>query len=97
LGPGAQLAGEVGQKDQLTGHSFGVPGEELVDHAAGRLGYPRVQQRGRGDDQDGAGLELAGGSWGQQQTEVAVGDPAGLQDLAVGVDVELPHWFRSAA
>src|SRR5215218_4014459 len=39
LGPGAQLAGEVDQKDQLTGLSFGVPGEELVDHAAGRLGY----------------------------------------------------------
>jgi hypothetical protein len=59
-----------------------VAGEQLVDQAAGRLGNPRVQQRGWGDDQDGAGLGLAGGSWWQQQAEVAVGDPAGLQDFA---------------
>jgi hypothetical protein len=73
LGPGAQLHREVGHKHQL------------VDQAARRLRNPRVQQRGRGDDQDGAGLGFAGGSWRQQQAEVAVGDPAGLQGLAEGV------------
>jgi hypothetical protein len=50
-----------------------------------------VQQRGWGDDQDGAGLGFAGGSWRQQQAEVAVGDPAGLQGLAEGVGAELVH------
>ena len=41
-----------------------------------------MQQSGRGDDQDGSGLGFAGGSWRQQEAEVAVGDPARLQDLA---------------
>jgi hypothetical protein len=41
-----------------------------------------MQQPGRGDDQHGAGLGFAGGSWRQQQAEVAIRDPAGLQDLA---------------
>jgi hypothetical protein len=50
-----------------------------------------MQQRGRGDDQGGAGLGFAGGSWRQQQAEVAVGDSAGLQDLAEGVGAELVH------
>ena len=40
LGPGAQLHREVGDKHQLTGLAFGVPGEQLVDQAAGRLGTP---------------------------------------------------------
>ena len=61
LGPGAQLTGEVGHKHQLTRLSFGVAGEQLVDQAAGRLGNTRMQQRGWGDDQDGAGLAFAGG------------------------------------
>ena len=91
VGPGAQLTGQVGHKHQLTGLPLGVAGEQLVDQAAGRLGNPRVQQRGRGDDQDGAGLGLAGGSWRQQQAEVAVGDPARLQDLAERVRAELVH------
>jgi hypothetical protein len=38
-----------------------VAGEQLIDQAARRLGNPRVQQRGRGDDQDSADLGLAGG------------------------------------
>jgi hypothetical protein len=50
-----------------------------------------VQQRGRGDDQDGAGLGLAGGSWGQQQAEVAVGDPARLQELPEHIRAKLVH------
>jgi hypothetical protein len=41
--------------------------------------------------QDGAGLGFAGGRWGQQQTEVAVPDPAGLQGLAERVGAELVH------
>jgi hypothetical protein len=50
-----------------------------------------VQQRGRGDDQDGAGLGFAGGSWGQQQAEVAVGDPARLQELPEHIRAKLVH------
>jgi hypothetical protein len=50
-----------------------------------------MQQRGRGEDQDGAGLGFAGGSWRQQQAEVAVGDAAGLQSLAARVGAELVH------
>jgi hypothetical protein len=42
------------------------------------LGNSRMQQRGRGDDQDGAGLGFTSGSWRQLQAEVAVGDPARL-------------------
>jgi hypothetical protein len=58
--------------------------------AAGRLGNIWVQQRGRGDDdQHRAGLGLACGSWRQEQAEVTVGDPAGLQRLAERVRAEL--------
>jgi hypothetical protein len=67
LGPGAQLNGQVGDKHQLTGLSFGVAGEQLVDQAAGRLGDSGVQQSGRGDDQDGAGLGFASGRWGSSR------------------------------
>jgi hypothetical protein len=48
-----------------------------------------VQQGGRANDQDGAGLGFAGGSWRQQQAQLAVGDPARLQDLAVRVTAEV--------
>jgi hypothetical protein len=48
-----------------------------------------MQQGGRGDDQDGAGLGFAGGSGRQQEAEVAVGDPIRLQDLAERVR---PSW-----
>jgi hypothetical protein len=68
--------GQVGHEHQLTGLAFGVAGEQRIDQAAGRLGNPRVQQRGRADDQDGAGLQLASGGWWEQQAEVPVGDPA---------------------
>jgi hypothetical protein len=54
-------------------------------------------QRGRGDDQHGAGLKLAGGRRWEEQAEVAVGDPARLQDLAVGVGAELCYWLPLAA
>ena len=50
-----------------------------------------VQQRGRGDDQNGAGLGLAGRSWRQQQAEVAVADPARLQNLAERIRAKLVH------
>jgi hypothetical protein len=90
-GPGAQLTGQVGHKHQLPGFPFGVAGEQLVDQAPGRPGNPRMQQPGRGDDQDGAGLGFAGGSWRQQQAEVTVADPAGLQSLAERVGAELVH------
>jgi hypothetical protein len=59
LRPGAQLHNEVGHKHQLTWLALG-------DEAAGRLGNSRVQQRGGPDDQDGASLGFAGGSWRQQ-------------------------------
>jgi hypothetical protein len=70
-----------------------VAGEQRIDQAAGRLGNIWVQQRGRGDDQDRAGLGLAGGSWRQEQAEVAVGDPAGRQRLAERVGAELIHCY----
>jgi hypothetical protein len=54
-----------------------VAGEQLIDRAASRLGNTRVQQRGRGDDQDGVGLGLTSGPWRQEQAEVAVGDRPG--------------------
>jgi hypothetical protein len=50
-----------------------------------------MQQRRGADDQDGASLGFAGESWRQQQAEIAVGDPAGLQDLAERVRAELVH------
>jgi hypothetical protein len=50
-----------------------------------------MQQRGRADDQNSAGLGFADGSWRQQQAEVAVADPAGLQDFAERVRAELVH------
>jgi hypothetical protein len=90
-GPGAQLTGQVGHKHQLPGFPFGVAGEQLVDQAPGRPGNPRMQQPGRGDDQDGAGLGFAGGSWRQQQAEVTVGHPARLQGLAERIGAELVH------
>ena len=68
-----------------------MTGEQLVEQASGRLGNTRVQQRGRGDDQDRAGLGFAGGSWRQQQAKVTVADPAGLQSLAECVGAELVH------
>jgi hypothetical protein len=43
LGPGAQLEGEVGDKQQLPWLAFGVAGEQLVDQAASRLGDTGVQ------------------------------------------------------
>jgi hypothetical protein len=91
VGPGAQLPGQVGHEYQLAGLSFGVAGEQLIDQAPVGLGNPGVQQGGWGDDQDGAGLGFAGGSWRQQQAEVAVGDPARLQHLAERVRAELVH------
>src|SRR5829696_4725671 len=65
--------------------------EQLVEQAAGRLGHAGVEQRGRGDDQHGAGLGLAGWGWGQLQAEVAVTDPAGLEHIAEGVGTKLLH------
>jgi hypothetical protein len=50
-----------------------------------------VQQGGRGEDQDGGGLGFAGGSWRQQQAEVAVADPARLQDLPERIRAKLVH------
>ena len=49
-----------------------------------------MQQRGRGNHQHPGTLAVAGRV--QQQAEVAAADPAGLQDLAVGVDAKLPQW-----
>ena len=82
---------KVNQKYHLARHSFGVPGEHLVHQAVGRLGYPRVHQSGWDDDQDGARLGLVSRALRQQQAEVAVGDPARLQDLAERVRAELVH------
>jgi hypothetical protein len=90
-GPGAQLYREVGHKHQLTRLAFGVAGEQLIDQAAGRLGDTGVQQRWRGDDQDGAGLGFAGGRWGQEQAEVAVAYSARLEEFAEGVGAKLVH------
>jgi hypothetical protein len=50
-----------------------------------------VQQRAGGDYQHPAGLGLARRRGGQQQPQVAVGDPPGVEDLAVGVAAKLAH------
>jgi hypothetical protein len=91
VGPGAQLLGQIGHKHQLASLPLGVAGEQLIDQAPLGLGNPGVQHGGRGEDQDGAGLGFTGGSWRQQQAEVAVGDPTRLQDLAERVRAELVH------
>jgi hypothetical protein len=96
LGPGvgrsgAQLADEVGHEHQLIGLSFGVAGEQLINQGPVGLGNSRMQQRGRADDQDGADLEFAGGSWRQQEAEVTVGDPARLQHLTERARAQLGH------
>jgi hypothetical protein len=67
LGPGAQLHRQVSQEDQLTWLAFWVAGEQLIDQAAGRLGNPRMQHRGRPNDQDRAGLGSACGSRGRSR------------------------------
>jgi hypothetical protein len=95
VGPGPQLVSKVNQKYHLAGHSFGCP----VSSSYIRLpaGWDtRGCISGRGDDQDGADLGFASRAW-WQQAEVAVGDPAGLQDLAVDVGAELCHWLYSCA
>jgi hypothetical protein len=43
------------------------------------------------NEPSGAGLGLAGGSWWQEQAQVTVADPAGLQGLAERVGAELVH------
>src|SRR5215218_2885461 len=91
LGPSAQLTGQVGHKYQLASLPFGVAGDQRIHQASLGLGNSRMQQGGRGDDQDGAGLGFASGSWRQQEAEVAVGDPARLQHLTERVRAELVH------
>lgn len=89
LGPGAQLAGQVGQEQQLVGLPVGMAGEQLIHRAAGRLGDRRVEERGRADHQHAAGLGLPRRRWWEQQPEVAVPDPARVEDLP-------PHTSRSS-
>src|SRR6266567_4970358 len=97
LGPGAQLDGEVGQKHQVPRCPVGMAGHKLVQHLAVRLANLLVQQGRGGDHQHAAGL---GGDLGErlieQDAEVAVGDPAGLELLAVGVGAKPPHLHRSS-
>jgi hypothetical protein len=81
--------------DQLVGRPVGVAGHQLVQQGAAWLGDAGVQQRGRRHHQHPAGALVAG--WVQQQAEVAVRHPAGLQDLAVGIGAELCHWPAPAA
>src|SRR5688572_16456605 len=52
-----------------------------------------MEQRGGGDHQHTGRLVVVVRV--EAQAEVAVGHPAGLQDLAVGVCAELRHWSRS--
>jgi hypothetical protein len=92
LWPGPQLDGEVGQEHQLLWCPLGVAGQQVVQHPAVRLGDLAVQQGGGGDHQHTTGL---GRSLGQrliqQDAQVAVGDPAGLQVLAVAVGAKRQH------
>jgi hypothetical protein len=69
-----------------------MAGDQLIELASGGLGNAGMQQRGRGDDEDGAGLGFAGWGWGELSAEVAVADPAGLEELAEGVGAKLRHW-----
>jgi hypothetical protein len=72
----------------LISSARGMRPDEIAERPAGNS---RVQQGGRGEDQDGAGLGFADGSWRQQQAEVAVADPARLQDLPERIRAKLVH------
>jgi hypothetical protein len=65
--------------------AVGVAGQERIQHGAARLQHDWMQQRGRGDHQHTGRVAVVG------RVEVAVRQPAGLQDLAVGVGAELRH------
>ena len=96
LWPGAQLDGEIGQKHQIPRRPVGMAGHQLVQQLAVRLGDLLVQQRGGSDHQHAAGLgcELDERLI-QQDSQVAVVDPAGLELLAVSVGAKLGHWQDS--
>jgi hypothetical protein len=86
LWPGPQLHGEVGQEHQVLRRPVGVAGHQVVQHPAVRLGDLAVEQGCRGDHQHAAGLGRdLGERLIQQDAQVAVADPAGLQVLAVAV------------
>jgi hypothetical protein len=87
--PGAQLASKVHHEHQVLRLAVGVAGQQLVQHGAVRLRHDRMQERGRGDHQHPGTLSVLGRV--EQQAEVAVRHPAGLQDLAVDVGAELIH------
>jgi hypothetical protein len=77
-----------------------VAGHQVVQHLAVRLQNPLGQQGGGGDHQHAAGLGRdLGQRLIQQDAEVAVSNPAGLEVLAVGVGAKLQHerapWFRA--
>src|SRR6266545_497909 len=92
LWPGAQFDGEVGQEHQLPRCPVGVAGDQLVQHLAVRLGDLVIQEGGGGDHQHAAGLGCdLGQRLIQQDAEVAVGDPAGLELLTVGVWAKPSH------
>jgi hypothetical protein len=90
----AQLGGEVGQEHQVLWCPVGMAGP-LVNLPV-RLGDLVVQQGGGGDHQYAAGLGRdLGERLIEQDAEVAVGDPAGLELLAVGVGTKPPHLYSS--
>jgi hypothetical protein len=66
-----------------------VARQQLVQHGAVRLRHNRMQQRGGGDHQHTGRPRVVVRV--EAQAEVAVRDPAGLQDLAVRVGAELRH------
>jgi hypothetical protein len=68
-----------------------VAGQQPIQQPAVRLRHTRMQQRRRGDHQHTSTLGVVGRV--QEQAKEAVRHPAGLQDLAMGVDAELPHWL----
>src|SRR6266699_304213 len=74
-----------------------MAGQQLVQDLSLGLRGLLVQQDGRGDHQHAAGLGCdLGERLIQQDAEVAVSDPAGLELLAVGVGAKPPHLHRSS-
>jgi hypothetical protein len=92
LWPGAQLDGQVGQEHQVPWGAVGMAGEQVVQHLAVRLRDLAVEQGGGGDYQHPAGLRRQlGQGLVQQDAQVTVINPAGVELLAVGVGAKPTH------
>jgi hypothetical protein len=73
-----------------------MAGQQVVQHLPVRLGDLAVQQGGGGDHEHAAELGCGlGQGLVEQDTEVAVADPAGLESLTKGVGAKTSHPRRA--